>query len=92
MLAAGDLREALRLLREAGLASIFCEGGATIASLLLREDLVDRLTLFYAPCLLGPGARAPFAGVADAAIDQTVRWRHLRTEVHGQDTMISLAR
>jgi hypothetical protein len=59
LIAAHGLPAALAALREAGIASLFCEGGAALAGTLLAAEIVDRLDLFYAPLLLGPlGARS----------------------------------
>jgi diaminohydroxyphosphoribosylaminopyrimidine deaminase/5-amino-6-(5-phosphoribosylamino)uracil reductase len=88
---ASDTRSALRALREAGIGSLFCEGGATLAGVLIREDVVDRLDLFYAPLFLGPQGRHGFDPLESLDIAQARRWRHLRTEVFGDDTVITLA-
>lgn len=51
-----DLREALRALAERGITRLLVEGGAAIAASLLRARLVDRLSVFQAPILLGGDA------------------------------------
>jgi diaminohydroxyphosphoribosylaminopyrimidine deaminase / 5-amino-6-(5-phosphoribosylamino)uracil reductase len=89
---AADLVGAMRALRERGIRSVFCEGGAALAGALLAADLVDRLHLFYAPLFLGEGGRAPFRGLPDARMADVVRWRHLYTDRFGEDTLITLAR
>jgi diaminohydroxyphosphoribosylaminopyrimidine deaminase/5-amino-6-(5-phosphoribosylamino)uracil reductase len=87
-----SLRDGLRLLRAEGVESVFCEGGAAVASALLAEDLVDRLTLVYAPILLGPRGGGPFEGIASPTLDVIERWRTIRSEQFGADTLVSLAR
>ncbi|HYW09415.1 MAG TPA: bifunctional diaminohydroxyphosphoribosylaminopyrimidine deaminase/5-amino-6-(5-phosphoribosylamino)uracil reductase RibD [Longimicrobium sp.] len=87
-----DVGGALRALREAGVASIFIEGGAVLAGELLRAGVVDRLHLFYAPVLLGPEGAAPFAALPSPAIGEAERWRRLATEEFGADTLVTLAR
>jgi diaminohydroxyphosphoribosylaminopyrimidine deaminase/5-amino-6-(5-phosphoribosylamino)uracil reductase len=87
-----DIGGALRALREAGIGSIFIEGGAVLAGELLRAGVVDRLHLFYAPVLLGPRGVAPFATLPSPAIGEAERWRRLATEEFGADTLITLAR
>jgi diaminohydroxyphosphoribosylaminopyrimidine deaminase/5-amino-6-(5-phosphoribosylamino)uracil reductase len=86
-----SLAAGLRALRERGLGSFLCEGGATLASALLNEDAVDRLTLFYAPLLLGPAALSGFGGVVSPPLAEAHRWRRLRTAAFGADTLISMA-
>jgi diaminohydroxyphosphoribosylaminopyrimidine deaminase / 5-amino-6-(5-phosphoribosylamino)uracil reductase len=92
VLAAPDLAGGLRLVRERGVRSVFCEGGAALAAALLDEELVDRLYLFFAPLFLGRGGRSPFGEMPDADIGDVVRWRHLGSASFGPDTLITLAR
>lgn len=89
---ADGLAAALRALRREGIESIFIEGGAALASSLLAADLVDRLTLFIAPLLLGPEGLDPFAGLPSPRIEEARRWRRVRTAAFGPDTVITLAR
>ena len=48
-----DLAAALQALGTRGLTRVLVEGGAQLASALLRADLVDRLVWFHAPGLIG---------------------------------------
>jgi len=91
-LAGRGIERALVSLREAGIRSMFVEGGAGIASALLRAGMVDRLYLFYAPVFLGPEALSPFAGIDSPPIDAAPRWRHVGTDAFGADTLVTLAR
>ena len=92
VLVADALPAALASIATEGVESVLCEGGAILASALLEASLVDRLSLFYAPLLLGPGARGAFDGLADAPLAEARRWRHLRSESFGADTLLTLAR
>lgn len=92
ILIADDLPSTATALFEAEIHSIFCEGGAGLASALLAAQMVDRLTLFYAPLLLGPEAVNPFGGVTAHPLASSHRWRPYRSERFGRDTMISLDR
>jgi diaminohydroxyphosphoribosylaminopyrimidine deaminase/5-amino-6-(5-phosphoribosylamino)uracil reductase len=51
----GALEEELRRLGEEGVQSLLLEGGPTLATSFLRDDLVDKLVLFVAPALAGEG-------------------------------------
>jgi diaminohydroxyphosphoribosylaminopyrimidine deaminase/5-amino-6-(5-phosphoribosylamino)uracil reductase len=51
-----DLHGLLKELGARDFVEIMCEGGAELATSLLREGLVDRLELHYGPLLLGAGA------------------------------------
>jgi len=92
VLEAAGVREGLRALREAGVRSLFCEGGALLASSLLEDGVVDRLHLFYAPLFLGAEGVDPFAGLSSPAIEEARRWRRIDTGAFGPDTHITLAR
>ncbi len=48
-----DLAQALQALGTRGLTRVLVEGGARLASALLRADLVDRLVWFHAPGVIG---------------------------------------
>jgi diaminohydroxyphosphoribosylaminopyrimidine deaminase / 5-amino-6-(5-phosphoribosylamino)uracil reductase len=85
-----DLADGLAEVREAGIRSVFCEGGAALAGALLRAELVDRLYLFYAPFFVGAGGRSPFVDLPDTAVADAVRWRHVATTSFGPDTLITL--
>ncbi|MET0734677.1 MAG: bifunctional diaminohydroxyphosphoribosylaminopyrimidine deaminase/5-amino-6-(5-phosphoribosylamino)uracil reductase RibD [Microbacterium sp.] len=50
-----DLPAVLDELRERGVQRVFIEGGPTIASAFLREDLVDEVLAYIAPTLIGSG-------------------------------------
>lgn len=90
ILEAASLPEALAELRSAGLRSLFCEGGGRIAYSLLREGLVDRLTLFIAPLLLGPEGLDPFQGLPSRPLAEAHRWRLVRSTSFGPDVLISV--
>ena len=57
-----DLQIGMQRLAELGLTRVLAEGGGTLAAGLLRADLVDRLSWFHAPCVMGgdgfPAAQA----------------------------------
>ncbi|MEL6208501.1 MAG: RibD family protein, partial [Pseudomonadota bacterium] len=66
-----DLAAGLRALGDAGVSSVFCEGGGTLAAALLAARLVDEVVFFTAGRVFGaagvPGigtlAPAPLAGM-----------------------------
>ncbi|HKP77476.1 MAG TPA: dihydrofolate reductase family protein, partial [Longimicrobiaceae bacterium] len=82
----------LETLRQAGIRSMFVEGGASVAGSLLRAEVVDRLYLLYAPLFLGPGGLSPFAALESPPIAEAARWRRVATEAFGADTLVTLAR
>ncbi len=53
-----DLEEILRRAAQQGFLDILCEGGPRLATSLLNAGLVDRVSFFIAPRLIGAGAPA----------------------------------
>jgi len=87
-----DLAAVLAVLAKREILSVLVEAGPRINGALLRDDLVDKAILFYAPTELGPGA-LPFAdGIAspylfEQNLKQTTRTTFPRTG--GEDACIS---
>jgi diaminohydroxyphosphoribosylaminopyrimidine deaminase/5-amino-6-(5-phosphoribosylamino)uracil reductase len=57
-----DLEKMILALAERGLLAVMVEGGAALASALLRAELIDRAVLYYGAKLAGGSGRALFAG------------------------------
>lgn len=53
-----DLREVIQRLPEFGVHSVMVEAGQQLATALLRDGLVDKMSIFIAPFLLGGGTRS----------------------------------
>ena len=87
LLHAATTRDALVALRERGVRSILVEGGATLASALVQEALVDRLIIFRAPLVLGGGALNAFGSVPPVRAADAARWHLLRTRRFEDDEM-----
>jgi diaminohydroxyphosphoribosylaminopyrimidine deaminase/5-amino-6-(5-phosphoribosylamino)uracil reductase len=84
------LRDGLRMLREAGIHSLLCEGGGALGAKLLADGLVDRLYWVQAPIWLGEGAVAAFPGVPAASLDRAPRWTVVERRALGADTLLVL--
>lgn len=87
IIAATDLRDGLRRLLAAGIRSLMVEGGATIASALLDQGLVDRLVIFQAPVALGPNALHAFAGATPNVLRALENYPVLERRQLGPDVM-----
>jgi riboflavin biosynthesis pyrimidine reductase len=67
-----DVVDAVRQLREAGMARVLCEGGPTLLDQLVDADLVDELCVTMSPALAGyqpVGGRNPAALATPARLD-----------------------
>ena len=79
----GPLRDELRTLADEGVQSLLLEGGPTLATAFLSEDLVDKLLLFVAPALAGAGPHVL------AELAAPVELRRFLAEPIGQDVLLS---
>jgi len=88
----GDLSAVLAELRERGVQRVFIEGGPTIASAFLREDLVDEVLAYVAPTLIGYGAdgtdRPALRRLGVDTIDQQRRLDVAAVQSLGDDLLI----
>lgn len=83
-----DLFWALRELGRLGIASILVEGGRGLSTALLRANLVDRLTVFINPSLMGGGIEwLGYMGVDDAATRP--RLQCVTTHTVGEDLVVT---
>ncbi len=73
-----------------GWLEVYCEGGATLASSLLRDGLVDRLELHYGPVIVGSGPSLGDLGIGSMTAAQ--RWSTVAVERAGDDVIVSLRR
>jgi len=84
-----DLRAALVALRAAGVETVLCEGGPTLAGNLIAAGLVERVVWFVAPLLLRtPEAVPVLAGSADLSVLGN-GWAFDEVERVGDDLMIT---
>jgi diaminohydroxyphosphoribosylaminopyrimidine deaminase/5-amino-6-(5-phosphoribosylamino)uracil reductase len=81
-----DLTALARRCAEAGWLDVLVEGGATLASALLRAGLIGRLRLFQAGLLLG-GARGWCGDLGVATLDQRLGMSIVRQERIGADLL-----
>lgn len=82
-----DLRAGMAALAEAGLTTLLVEGGAGLAGVLLRADLVDEIHWILAPRLLGGDGQPALEGLGVRRLAQTpeldwVRVGRLGADIH----------
>lgn len=83
-----DLAALMARLGEEGRLEVFVEGGASVATSLLRAGLVDELRLIVAPSLLG-GERIWSGDLGIRSIDGKLAWGRLRARRFGRDLGLS---
>ncbi len=71
VLAADTIDAALSELGRRGIASLFLEGGRTVAAAFAKADQVDEARIFIAPMLLAGGRRTPVDPAAEDTLIET---------------------
>jgi diaminohydroxyphosphoribosylaminopyrimidine deaminase/5-amino-6-(5-phosphoribosylamino)uracil reductase len=84
---ADSFGDALRALKAEGIGSMLVEGGAQLATSLLAENAVDRLIIFQAPVVLGPGSLRAFGDAEGGSLLAPQRLEVLDRTSFGDDVM-----
>jgi diaminohydroxyphosphoribosylaminopyrimidine deaminase/5-amino-6-(5-phosphoribosylamino)uracil reductase len=85
-----DLMSLLRALGQRDFLQVYCEGGARLATSLLKNDLIDRLELHYGPKMTGGGPSIGELGVD--SMDEARSWTVTERRQVGTDLLVSLER
>jgi diaminohydroxyphosphoribosylaminopyrimidine deaminase/5-amino-6-(5-phosphoribosylamino)uracil reductase len=83
---------ALRALGALGMTRVMVEGGARLATGLLRAGLVDRLLWYRAPSLIGGDGLPPFGDLGVGEVADMPAFRPLSRTPVGEDTLEIYAR
>jgi len=65
----GDLKNLITKLKAEDGKNIYCDGGAEVINELLKEDLIDELTISVIPVLLGNGTRLFKDGLPEHSLE-----------------------
>jgi diaminohydroxyphosphoribosylaminopyrimidine deaminase/5-amino-6-(5-phosphoribosylamino)uracil reductase len=84
-----DLPQAFEQLAAAGVHSLMCEGGGTLAGSLLEAGLIDRIYVFVAPKLFGTAGTPAFPLENPL---QSSAFEIIRIAQHGEDALLMLDR
>lgn len=86
----GQLDRVLDELRRRDIQSVLVEGGTAVAGAFVDARLVDKVTLIYAPIIIG-GENAPagFGGSGPSAIADALKLTDLTVTRHGDDIEIT---
>lgn len=79
------LRMVLKELGDRGLTQVLVEGGACLATSLLKDDLVDRIAWFQAPFVIGGDGIAGIGELGQAQLDPISRFKILSEQRLGSD-------
>ncbi|MFN0125012.1 MAG: bifunctional diaminohydroxyphosphoribosylaminopyrimidine deaminase/5-amino-6-(5-phosphoribosylamino)uracil reductase RibD [Blastocatellia bacterium] len=85
-----DLASVLDVLGARRLTSLLVEGGAEIAASFIEHGLVDKLTAYLAPIIIGGHEAKPAIGGAGAeSLSAAMRLRHIETRLYGDDVEVT---
>jgi diaminohydroxyphosphoribosylaminopyrimidine deaminase/5-amino-6-(5-phosphoribosylamino)uracil reductase len=87
-----DLRTLLGLLGGLGVLQAMVEGGATVHGALLDADLVDHVTAYVAPLVLGDGAKPAFGATGPRTLGDATRYRLVGHRAVGDDVRLDFER
>lgn len=83
-----DLHDLLARLGARGVQSVLLEGGGTLAGEMLRQGLIDKFLLFYAPKLVGGDGPGPFSGRGVTRMEDAVRLGNMTYTRFGDDLLM----
>ena len=82
-----DAADLVQQLGQAGLTRVFCEGGSTLATSLLKGDLVDELVGFTAGLTIGAEGLPSVGALGHDELQAAPRFDLIETQVLGRDIL-----
>jgi len=82
-----NLKQLLKKTAVEGYGEILCECGSTLASELLKAELIDRMSIFTAPVLLGSEGIPAFGDIGVTTISDGVRLTEVNHRICGNDIL-----
>ena len=87
---AWEIEKVLSVLYEKEVQTVLVEGGGEIAASFIESGLVDRITFFIAPILIGgTESKSSIAGVGASDISEAYKLQDVETRHHGTDLEIT---
>ena len=85
-----DTKKLIEKLGDEGMDSLLVEGGGTLNESVLKTGMADEIKMFIAPKIFGGAAKGPVMGGGVETPDQACRFRVERTEMTGNDVLVTL--
>lgn len=82
------VRMVLKRLGEMGVATVLVEGGGRLSASLIKAGMVDRVSLFFSPLILGADAKASIGDLCVKRLESAIRLKGLSTRRFGGDILI----
>ena len=87
-----DPASVMAALAQRGVTSVLAEGGARLAAALLRAQVVDRLALYQAPCIIGGDGVPAVQAMGVAVLEAMPRFRRVAQTALGDDLLTEYSR
>ncbi|MBU6448527.1 MAG: bifunctional diaminohydroxyphosphoribosylaminopyrimidine deaminase/5-amino-6-(5-phosphoribosylamino)uracil reductase RibD [Rhodospirillales bacterium] len=87
-----DLAAGMSALAREGLTRVLAEGGGTLAAGLLRAGLVDRISWFHAPCIIGGDGYPAAQGFGVSKLEDAPRFAFVLSKRLGHDMLSQFTR
>jgi diaminohydroxyphosphoribosylaminopyrimidine deaminase/5-amino-6-(5-phosphoribosylamino)uracil reductase len=84
-----NLRQLMKELFKRGITLLLVEGGARIHGSFLKERLIDKVTMFVAPKLIGGSGPTPVGGPGFSRMGDAVELQNIDVEMFGDDVAIT---
>lgn len=84
-----DLRAVLAALADDSMQSVLVEGGARVAGAFLDAGLVNKVSFFVAPIILGGDALGAIGGTGPLTVEEAMKLNSVEIERHGRDVEIT---
>ena len=82
-----DVHELVRRAEAEGIKSILLEGGGQLAASFIRERLIDTISWFRAPIIIGAEGLPALGNLGLLSLGDAQRWRPVATERIGDDVL-----
>ncbi len=83
-----DLKELLGKLYEIGICSVMVEGGRAVATSMLKQRLVDKIVIFYAPLMVGSDGLDMVDLLGVKKIEESLKLHDIKTKKFGEEFVV----
>ncbi len=80
-----NLASLLKKTASRGIGEILCEGGGTLSTRLLRDKLVNSISIFTAPVILGGEGKPALLNLGIDSIEDAIRLENISSRMSGTD-------
>lgn len=87
LISASSLKQALLKIGEMKISSILLEGGSKLATSFVEQKLVDKISIFIAPKIIGNGPSS-FEGTTFEKMDQAIQFRNIEVKSISNQVLI----